>query len=63
MASKIDHGNAVSQDFTFAAHDLFSVTGSNRSARSYLRLADAVERSQGIQICTNVEAGGEGCQN
>ena len=60
MASKIDEGAAVSQDFTFTAHDLFSVTGSNHSARSYSRLADALERLQGTQIKTNIEAGGEG---
>jgi len=60
MASKIDEGATVSQDFTFTAHDLFSVTGSNHSARSYSRLADALERLQGTQIKTNIEAGGEG---
>lgn len=60
MASKIDEGAAVGQDFTFTAHDLFSVTGSNHSARSYSRLADALERLQGTQIRTNIEAGGEG---
>lgn len=60
MASKIDEGADVSQDFTFTAHDLFSVTGSNHSSRSYSRLADALERLQGTQIRTNIEAGGEG---
>jgi len=60
MASKIDQGEAVSQDFTFTAHDLFSVTGANHSARSYSRLSDALERLQGTQIRTNIEAGGEG---
>jgi len=60
MAAKIDAGMAISQDFTFTAHDLFSVTGSNHSARSYGRLADALERLQGTQIKTNIEAGGEG---
>lgn len=60
MASKIEAGSAVSQDFIFTAHDLFSVTGSNHSARSYARLADALERLQGTQIRTNIEAGGEG---
>ena len=28
----------------FTAHDLFSVTGSNHSARSYARLSEALER-------------------
>lgn len=60
MASKIEEGVSVSQDFTFTAHDLFSVTGSNHSARTYSRLADALERLQGTQIKTNIEAGGEG---
>jgi plasmid replication initiation protein len=60
MALKIDAGVAVAQDFTFTAHDLFSVTGANHSARSYTRLADALERLQGTQIRTNIEAGGEG---
>lgn len=60
MASKLDQGGTVAQDFTFTAHDLFSVTGANHSARSYARLADALERLQGTQIRTNIEAGGEG---
>jgi len=42
MAAKIEEGAKVSQDFTFTAHDLFSVTGSNHSARTYSRLADAL---------------------
>lgn len=60
MAAKIDQDLPVAQDFTFTAHDLFSVTGANHSARSYARLADALERLQGTQIRTNIEAGGEG---
>lgn len=60
MAAKMEAGMAISQDFTFTAHDLFSVTGANHSARSYSRLADALERLQGTQIRTNIEAGGEG---
>ncbi|MGC7532168.1 replication initiator protein A, partial [Pandoraea pneumonica] len=47
-------------DFYFTAHDLFRVTGVNSSARSYSRLSDALERLQGTQIKTNIEAGGEG---
>ncbi|PSJ20488.1 RepA family protein, partial [Halomonas sp. ND22Bw] len=53
-------GVGVSQDFYFTAHDLFRVTGVNGSARSYTRLSDALERLQGTQIKTNIEAGGEG---
>ena len=60
MASKIAAGTSVAQDFVFTAHDLFSVTGANHSARSYARLSDALERLQGTQIRTNIEAGGEG---
>lgn len=60
MASKIAVGASVAQDFVFTAHDLFSVTGANHSARSYARLSDALERLQGTQIRTNIEAGGEG---
>jgi len=60
MATKLDQGAPVSQDFIFTAHDLFSVTGANHSARSYARLSDALERLQGTQIRTNIEAGGEG---
>ncbi|MGJ8480106.1 replication initiator protein A [Sphingobium yanoikuyae] len=60
MAAKMEGGMSISQDFTFTAHDLLSVTGANHSARSYSRLADALERLQGTQIRTNIEAGGEG---
>ena len=60
MAAKIEQGEEVDQDFVFTAHDLFSVTGSNHSARSYARLSEALERLQGTQVKTNIEAGGEG---
>jgi plasmid replication initiation protein len=60
MAAKVEAGENVAQDFVFTAHDLFSVTGSNHSARSYQRLSEALERLQGTQIKTNIEAGGEG---
>ena len=60
MAAKLEAGEEVAQDFVFTAHDLFSVTGSNHSARSYQRLSEALERLQGTQIKTNIEAGGEG---
>lgn len=60
MAAKLEAGEDVAQDFVFTAHDLFSVTGSNHSARSYTRLSEALERLQGTQIKTNIEAGGEG---
>lgn len=60
MVAKLDAGRQVSQDFYFTAHDLFRVTGVNGSARSYARLSDALERLQGTQIKTDIEAGGEG---
>ncbi len=60
MAAKLQAGEEVAQDFVFTAHDLFSVTGTNHSARSYGRLSEALERLQGTQIKTNIEAGGEG---
>jgi plasmid replication initiation protein len=60
MVAKLDAGEQVSQDFFFTAHDLFRVTGVSGSSRSYTRLSDALERLQGTQIKTNIEAGGEG---
>ena len=60
MAAKLEAGEHVEQDFIFTAHDLFSVTGSNHSARYYGRLSEALERLQGTQIKTNIEAGGRG---
>lgn len=60
MISKMEAGERVDQEFTFTAHDFFRVTGTSSSARSYDRLADALERLQGTQIRTNIEAGGEG---
>lgn len=60
LVAKLDAGENVAQDFYFTAHDLFRVTGVNGSARSYSRLSDALERLQGTQVKTNIEAGGEG---
>ena len=60
LVAKMEAGEPVSQDFYFTAYDLFRITGTNTSARSYSRLADALERLQGTQIKTNIEAGGEG---
>lgn len=60
MVGKLDAGYDVSQDFYFTAYDLFRVTKVNASARSYARLSDALERLQGTQIKTDIEAGGEG---
>lgn len=60
MVAKMEAGMQPAQDFQFSAHDLFRVTGDGGSARSYARLSDALERLQGTQIKTNIEAGGEG---
>lgn len=60
MAARLDNGEDPSQDFTFTAHDFFRVTGASVSSRSYERLSEALERLQGTQIRTNIEAGGEG---
>lgn len=60
MVAKLDAGMDVSQEFYFTAHDLFRITGISGSARSYARLSDALERLQGTQIKTNIEAGGVG---
>ena len=60
MVLKMNQGEKPDQEFTFTAHDFLRVTGANRSARSYTRLTAALERLQGTQIRTNIEAGGEG---
>ena len=60
MVEKINAGEVPEQTFTFTAHDYLRVTGRNRSKRDYERLASAIERLQGTQIKTNIEAGGEG---
>jgi plasmid replication initiation protein len=60
IVAKLDRGDTVTQEFSFTANDLFRVTGTSSSARSYERLSDALTRLQGTQIRTNIEAGGEG---
>lgn len=60
MVEKMNDGAEPGQQFSFTAHDFLRVTGSNRSARSYERISQALERLQGTQIRTNIEAGGEG---
>lgn len=60
MVEKMNEGGEPGQEFTFTAHDFLRVTGSNRSARSYERISHALERLQGTQVRTNIEAGGEG---
>ncbi len=60
IVAKLDRGDTVTQEFSFTANDLFRVTGTSSSARSYERLSEALTRLQGTQIRTNIEAGGEG---
>lgn len=60
MVEKMNEGVEPGQEFVFTAHDFLRVTGSNRSARSYDRISQALERLQGTQVRTNIEAGGEG---
>lgn len=60
MVEKMNEGVEPDQEFTFTAHDFLRVTGGNRSARSYSRISQALERLQGTQVRTNIEAGGEG---
>lgn len=60
MVEKINQGATPGPEFTFTAHDFIRVVGANRSARTYARVAGALERLQGTQIRTNIEAGGKG---
>lgn len=60
MAERADQGETVEQSLTFTANDLFRVTDTNASARSYTSLRASLQRLQGTQIITNIETGGEG---
>lgn len=60
MASRLEEGGAVGQDFQFTGHDLFRVTGTPVSAKAYNRLFESLERLQSTQIKTDIETGGEG---
>lgn len=60
MATKIENGEEVSQNFVFTANDFFRVTGATPSANAYTRLYEALERLQSTQIKTDIETGGEG---
>lgn len=60
MAEKIERGEAVERVMSFTANDLFRVTSTNPSARSYDSLKASLARLQGTQIITNIETGGEG---
>ncbi|MEM9839709.1 MAG: replication initiator protein A [Pseudomonadota bacterium] len=60
LVSQMKRQETPSQEYSFTAHDFIRVIGGNRSARSYQRIHGALERLQGTQIKTNIEAGGEG---
>lgn len=60
LVSQMKRQETPSQEYSFTAHDFLRVIGANRSARSYQRIHGALERLQGTQIKTNIEAGGEG---
>ncbi|MEM1381372.1 MAG: replication initiator protein A [Pseudomonadota bacterium] len=60
LVSQMKRQQTPSQEYSFTAHDFIRVIGGNRSARSYQRIHGALERLQGTQIKTNIEAGGEG---
>lgn len=60
MAERAENGEKADRIITFTANDLFRVTGTNSSARSYTSLKASLNRLQGTQIVTNIETGGEG---
>lgn len=60
MVERMELGQSVDRVWSFTANDLFRVTGTNSSARSYASLKASLNRLQGTQIITNIETGGEG---
>lgn len=60
MAERMEKGEYVERVMSFTANDLFRVTSTNSSARSYASLKASLARLQGTQIITNIETGGEG---
>ena len=60
MAERMESGQVVDRVWSFTANDLFRVTSTNSSARSYTSLKASLNRLQGTQIITNIETGGEG---
>jgi hypothetical protein len=57
MAAKLEQGMSVAQDFVFTAHDLLA--SRQRTILHAVTRACPLERLQGTQIRTNIEAGGE----
>lgn len=60
MVERLEKGETVDRYISFTANDLFRMTGTNASARSYTSLKASLSRLQGTQIITNIETGGEG---
>lgn len=60
MVGRLEAGETIDRTLSFTANDLFRMTGTNASARSYSALKASLARLQGTQIITNIETGGEG---
>ena len=60
MVGRLENGETIERVVSFTANDLFRMTGTNRSSRSYSSLKASLSRLQGTQIITNIETGGEG---
>ena len=59
MTDMKERGDKVERTIRFTAHDLFRVTGTNSSKRSYEYFVDALRRLRGTMIETNIITGGE----
>ncbi|WP_254602530.1 replication initiator protein A [Sphingomonas bacterium] len=60
MVGRLENGETIERVVSFTANDLFRMTGTSRSSRSYMSLKASLSRLQGTQIITNIETGGEG---
>ncbi len=59
MTDLRDRGGTPARTIRFTAHDLFRITGSNASKRSYAYLIDALRRLRNTVVETNIATGGE----
>jgi plasmid replication initiation protein len=59
IEESLSHNGRADRSFTFTAHDFFRVVGGNRSAHSYKRLRESIQRLQGTQISTTIKAAGK----
>lgn len=59
MTDLLDRGGMPARTIRFTAHDLFRITGSNASKRSYAYLIDALRRLRNTVVETNIATGGE----